>query len=1065
MLFHFLSLKETYNKIMKKLFLFLLLFVSFSAFSAFLKDVPQTLKQPDGSILECFASGDEFYSWLHDKNNYTIIQDVKTGYYVYAILLDGKLSPSSYIAGKSDPELMGIQPGLNIASSVIEDVRKRSIINSSIAFKKKKKSTKISNLGLINNIVVFIRFSDDAEFNESVSKYDNLFNGNSSSPNSLKNYFEECSFQKLTVQSSFYLQNNNYVVSYQDAHPRNYYAIYNSSTNTLGYNGEAERTNREQKLLKDAVDFVSGQIPQDLNIDNDNDGYVDNVSFIVKGSPMGWSELLWPHRWVLYNETARINGAQVWDFNFLLQTSIQTGVLCHEMFHTLGAPDLYHYNQDGKQTVGTWDIMENNTNPPQSMGAYMKFKYGQWISDIPTISTTGTYTLNPITSPSGNCYKVLSNNPDEFFVLEYRKKQGYFESGIPGSGLLIYRISTKDTSGTILNGNADGPPDEIYLYRLGGSSTANGNVQNAFFSADVNRKKFNNNTDPACFLLDKSLGGIDIYNVTEASTTISFNVNIGSTPKASFSASTQSAIINSAINFYDQSLGNPSAWEWTFPGGTPSSSTTKNPVVSYTANGVYDVKLKVINALGVDSVVKVSNITISALNVEIGQDKFIVCGSSIRINPHTFYTSDTSSLSYQWNPSTGLSNSLVRNPLASPMSTTTYLLHVTDGSYHAYDTIVIKTTPLIISPSVQNATIACGDSLFVSLSTNIPSGDFIRLNGYAIDKYDVATANFGGAILQNFVRGDALYAKDLSNSYLGCSAYTSNLFLNKIAVIDRGSCNFSIKAYNAQLAGAKGVVIVNNVAGGGLVQMGTGTNGDLVNIPVVFITYEDGLKLKSFIQKGLENIVFGYDCDSVNYTWSPSATVKYANVANNVVFPTTSTTYVVSVGNNSCVQTTQFEVVVNKSALQVTNLHDTLFSTVQIGNQWYDANGPIANANSRFYVPQLSGKYYCLSTELNGCVSDTSNKINFVFTGISDVVANEIRVYPNPVDDDVLYVSSPVLIRSVLLYDNRGTVLLENAVVNEKELVLNLSSIDNGIYFIRIQTINEIVFRKVIVLR
>lgn len=46
------------------------------------------------------------------------------------------------------------------------------------------------------------------------------------------------------------------------------------------------------------------------------------------------------------------------------------------------------------------------------------------------------------------------------------------------------------------------------------------------------------------------------------------------------------------------------AWEWTFEGGVPSTSTAANPLVSYPNAGIYDVKLKVTSAGGVDSVVK-----------------------------------------------------------------------------------------------------------------------------------------------------------------------------------------------------------------------------------------------------------------------------------------------------------------------------------------------------------------------------------------------------------------------------------------------------------------------------
>ena len=65
---------------MKRIFRFLLvttLLIGFhqSLNAAYLKNVPQTIKQPDGTIIKCFATGDEFHNWLHDANNYTIIKE------------------------------------------------------------------------------------------------------------------------------------------------------------------------------------------------------------------------------------------------------------------------------------------------------------------------------------------------------------------------------------------------------------------------------------------------------------------------------------------------------------------------------------------------------------------------------------------------------------------------------------------------------------------------------------------------------------------------------------------------------------------------------------------------------------------------------------------------------------------------------------------------------------------------------------------------------------------------------------------------------------------------------
>ena len=55
------------------------------------------------------------------------------------------------------------------------------------------------------------------------------------------------------------------------------------------------------------------------------------------------------------------------------------------------------------------------------------------------------------------------------------------------------------------------------------------------------------------------------------------------------------------IAFADLSTGSPTAWQWSFPGGTPATSTEQNPRVYYTRDGVYDVTLTVSNADGSDT--------------------------------------------------------------------------------------------------------------------------------------------------------------------------------------------------------------------------------------------------------------------------------------------------------------------------------------------------------------------------------------------------------------------------------------------------------------------------------
>jgi len=103
----------------------------------------------------------------------------------------------------------------------------------------------------------------------------------------------------------------------------------------------------------------------------------------------------------------------------------------------------------------------------------------------------------------------------------------------------------------------------------------------------------------------------------------------------------------------------------------------------------------------------------------------------------------------------------------------------------------------------------------------------------------------------NAVTGELAFVNDGSTAdSLGCLALTNGAdILGKIAVVYRGTCQFGIKALNANVAGAIAVVIINN-APGSPVGMAAGDVGDQVTIPVVMISLEAGALLRAEIEAG-----------------------------------------------------------------------------------------------------------------------------------------------------------------------------------------------------------------------
>lgn len=67
--------------------------------------------------------------------------------------------------------------------------------------------------------------------------------------------------------------------------------------------------------------------------------------------------------------------------------------------------------------------------------------------------------------------------------------------------------------------------------------------------------------------------------------------------------------------FENKSVGRPASISWLFPGGTPASSTSEAPVVTYNAPGVYDVKMIATTGLSIDTVLKTGYITVNPVAV------------------------------------------------------------------------------------------------------------------------------------------------------------------------------------------------------------------------------------------------------------------------------------------------------------------------------------------------------------------------------------------------------------------------------------------------------------------
>jgi len=118
-------------------------------------------------------------------------------------------------------------------------------------------------------------------------------------------------------------------------------------------------------------------------------------------------------------------------------------------------------------------------------------------------------------------------------------------------------------------------------------------------------------------------------------------------PVADFSSDEILIPVGESVNFFDETSGLPSEWEWTFEGGTPSSSTERNPSgIVYNTEGTFSVTLTATNVLGEDTKVKEAYITTSSSILP--EVDFIADRSEICVGDTVYFTDQSIYSPIQW---------------------------------------------------------------------------------------------------------------------------------------------------------------------------------------------------------------------------------------------------------------------------------------------------------------------------------------------------------------------------------------------------------------------------------
>lgn len=223
-------------------------------------------------------------------------------------------------------------------------------------------------------------------------------------------------------------------------------------------------TNNNNNDDDDGTQQQSVHIDYDY-FDEDNDGYIDAITFIHSGYPAEaggtdaddtfYEDRIWSHQWSLYDEpfqSTKGRGTRVGPYHIssglwgLRGSNIgRIGVVAHEMAHFLGLPDLYDYD-DTSYGVGNYCAMANSwgSNGRQLhipyMSAWSKVVLG-WVTPVEPEPGINIIDAAAIQNPEHpQVYIIKEGFPEgEFLLIENRQPIG-FDKLLPQGGLAIWHI-------------------------------------------------------------------------------------------------------------------------------------------------------------------------------------------------------------------------------------------------------------------------------------------------------------------------------------------------------------------------------------------------------------------------------------------------------------------------------------------------------------------------------------------------------------------------------------------------------------------------------------------------
>ncbi|MBI2280171.1 MAG: gliding motility-associated C-terminal domain-containing protein, partial [Bacteroidetes bacterium] len=455
-----------------------------------------------------------------------------------------------------------------------------------------------------------------------------------------------------------------------------------------------------------------------------------------------------------------------------------------------------------------------------------------------------------------------------------------------------------------------------------------------------------------------------------------------------------------------------------------SSSAVANPLAfpanttSYIVNGT-DNNLCVNN----DTVV----VTVNPLpTVNAGVDTSFCIGGSVQLNA-------SGATGYVWSPSTGLSNTVIANPIANPITTTLYTVTGTDGNTCSNsDAVLVTVNPLPTITAFSDTAICIG----ASAQLNATGGtSYVWSPSATLSNPNVANPVATPIVTTTYIV-NALDGNSCAN------ADTITVTVNNLPVINAGSDVAICFGDTTQLLASGG----NSYVWSPVTGLSSSAVADPLAFPANTTSYivngtDNNLCVNNdtvvvtvnplpIISIGVSDTVYLCLGDStqliatggVSYQWAPNTFISNTSIFNPFVYPPNTTTYtVIGTDLNSCKNKDTILV----SVFTVPNLTDT---TICIGDSLQlNVSGPINatytwSPTTNLSNPNIANPY------TNTTITITYNVIVQNAGGCTDTTSITVVAVDKPLADFTIETS--LSCDGILVNYNNQSTLANNYVWN-----------------------------------